>query len=48
MLRAELIAAVPPSPTLAANERVVASLEAEREALTQTERERFVAQPGAE
>jgi lambda family phage tail tape measure protein len=28
----------------AANERVVASLEAEREALTQTERERFVAQ----
>jgi hypothetical protein len=28
----------------AANERVVASFEAEREALTQTERERFVAQ----
>ncbi|HEX6267691.1 MAG TPA: hypothetical protein VFZ81_12435, partial [Burkholderiales bacterium] len=28
----------------AANERVVASLEAEREALAQTERERFVAQ----
>jgi hypothetical protein len=28
----------------AANERVVASLEAERAALTQTERERFVAQ----